>query len=81
MCQHTHSVKFGKDSKGNQKFRCKLCGKIKVINPHSPRLTEEKKQLIEKLLKENLSIRGIARVIGCEHTTILNFLRKKKQSS
>lgn len=80
-CEHENFVKFGKDYKNNQKFRCKSCKKVWVSNQDSTHLTKEQKILIEKLLKENLSFRGIARVIGCSHVTIGNFLRKKELNS
>lgn len=81
MCQCEQFVKFGKDHKGNQRYRCKTCRRIWVDNPNSTHLNENDKDLIEKMLKENLSLRAIARIIGCHHTTILTFLRKKAQSS
>ncbi|MCA2526215.1 MAG: IS1 family transposase, partial [Microcystis sp. M61BS1] len=40
------------------------CGRQFVINPTNKTVSDETKQLIDKLLLERISLRGIARVTG-----------------
>ena len=40
------------------------CGQPFVINPTNKTVSDETKQLIDKLLLERISLRGIARVTG-----------------
>jgi|WetSurMetagenome_2_1015567.scaffolds.fasta_scaffold311325_3 insertion element IS1 protein InsB len=46
---------------GKQKYKCKNCNRQFVLNPKSNKISEETKQLIDKLLLEKISLAGIAR--------------------
>lgn len=70
--------KFGKDRKGNQRYRCNSCRKTfgepqeKLLD--KMRLPEAKALLVLQLFVEGNSIRSIERVTGVEKKTILSLL-------
>jgi transposase-like protein/IS1 family transposase len=76
-CQ-TPAKRFGKDRKGNQRFRCRTCRKTFSERPERPlgdmRLPAEKAALILTLLCEGSGIRSIQRTTGCHQVTILSLL-------
>ena len=61
-CNAEHTVKNGSNSVGTPKRLCRNCNRQFVENPKNKPIGDEKKQLIEKLLLERLSLAGIARV-------------------
>ncbi|CCI20453.1 Similar to tr/Q6EVL0/Q6EVL0_MICAE ImeA protein (fragment) [Microcystis aeruginosa PCC 9807] len=63
-CGSHHRIKNGSIPKGKPKRQCKECGRQFVINPTNKTVSDETKQLIDKLLLERISLRGIARVTG-----------------
>lgn len=70
--------KFGKDRKGNQRFRCLQCRKTfqeaKENLLGSMRIPLEKAEMCLQLLLEGMSIRSIQRITGLHQETILNLL-------
>jgi transposase-like protein len=56
-------IKFGVLLHPKQKYKCRDCGKQFVLNPEKY-ISEEKKAIIDKLLLEKISLRGIARSVG-----------------
>jgi transposase-like protein/IS1 family transposase len=70
--------KFGKDRKGNQRYRCLTCRKTFSTRPERPlgamRLPEDKALLCLHLLCEGSSVRAVERITGVEKTTILKLL-------
>lgn len=59
---------------GKQNHRCKLCGRAFVLNPEPPVITEEQRTLIERLLLERISLRGICRALGIGLQWLLQFM-------
>jgi transposase-like protein/IS1 family transposase len=70
--------KFGKDRKGNQRYRCNQCRKTfqelqeKLLG--NMYLAEEKALMVLRLLLEGNSIRSIERITGVEKKTTLSLL-------
>ena len=70
--------KFGKDRKGNQRYRCNKCRK--TFQEYRERLlgnmylAEEKALMVLRLLLEGNSIRSIERITGVEKKTTLSLL-------
>jgi transposase-like protein len=56
-------IKFGVLLHPKQKYKCRECNKQFVLNPEK-HISEEKKSIIDKLLLEKISLRGIARSVG-----------------
>jgi transposase-like protein len=61
-CGSGHLIKNGSVHNGKPKHQCKSCGYQFVDNPTKTTVSLETKQLIDRLLLERLSLRGIARV-------------------
>lgn len=70
--------RFGKDRKGNQRFRCRQCAKTFSERPEpmlgTVRVADEKALLILQLLVEGSSIRSIERITGVHRDTIMRVL-------
>src|SRR5216684_6588569 len=59
---------------GKQNHRCKLCGRAFVLLPENHLITEEQRTLIERLLLERISLRGICRAVGVGLRWLLEFM-------
>lgn len=59
---------------GKQNHRCKRCGRAFVLNPENAVVTEEQRRLIERLLMERISLRGICRAMGVGLRWLLHFM-------
>jgi transposase-like protein/IS1 family transposase len=81
-CQHCEgqTKRFGKDRKGNQRFRCLSCGKTAIAPYNKPlddmRVPLEKALMVLQLLIEGCSIRSAERITGVGKTAILSLLVK-----
>ena len=63
-CRSTWVKRKGHIHTGKQNHRCNVCGRAFVLNPEHPVTTEEQRTLIERLLLERISLRGICRTVG-----------------
>jgi len=73
----TQCKKFGRDRKGNQRHRCRQCGKTysdRRERLEGTYLPPQKITSIIRLLVEGMSIRSIERASGFHRDTILNVL-------
>ena len=59
---------------GKQNHRCKVCGRAFVLAPENHVITEEQRALIERLLLERISLRGICRAVGVSLRWLLHFM-------
>jgi insertion element IS1 protein InsB len=59
---------------GKQNHRCKRCGRAFVLLPENHLITEEQRMLIERLLLERISLRGICRAVGVGLRWLLQFM-------
>jgi insertion element IS1 protein InsB len=64
---------------GKQNHRCKLCGRAFVLEPENSAITEEQRILIERLLLERISLRGICRAVGVGLRWLLPFMVERFQ--
>ncbi len=76
-CGSINIRKNGKTKHGDQKYHCKDC------NFYGTLVTQEEKQkkkeeLIEKLLCERVSQRGIARLARVSRNRVITIIKKKK---
>ncbi len=67
-CGSERIVKNGFIHNGNQNHKCRECNRQFVLNPRNRPVTEESKQLIDRLPVERLSIAAICRVSGISQT-------------
>jgi insertion element IS1 protein InsB len=61
-CGSRHLIKNGSVHNGKSKHQCKNCGRQFVVNSTKTTVSSETKQLIDRLLLERVSLRGISRV-------------------
>ena len=76
-CGSHQTIKNGSTHNGKPKRQCKDCGRQFVINPNNKTISPETKQLIDKLLLERISLRGIARVTGISWSWLQNYVNNK----
>lgn len=60
-CNSENTVRNGHIRNGKQKFTCKDCRRQFVPNPENKKISQEKKELIDRLLFEKISLAGIVR--------------------
>jgi transposase-like protein len=63
-CGSFHTIKNGSTHNGKPKSKCKNCGRQFVVNPNNKTISSDTKSLIDKLLLERISLRGIVRSTG-----------------
>jgi len=83
-CPHCGSAwakRNGHMHTGTQNHRGKLCGRAFVRSPDNPVITEEQRTLIERLLLERISRRGICRAVGGGRRWLLQFMVERFQAA
>ena len=76
-CESEQIIKNGSIHTGKQKYRCKECGRQFVEDPKHPVISDETKELIDKLLLEKLPLAGISRVTGVSETWLQKYVNRK----
>jgi len=73
-CGSTRFKKNGRTHNGKQQHQCKACPRQFVQCAEPYRISDETQALIERLLRERISLRGICRVVGVGLKWLLGFL-------
>ena len=77
-CAHAQHQKYGKTRKGEQRYRCNLCGHVWFDAQPKPlgtmRVPVETAKLVLNLLTQGNSIRATKRVTGVDRNTICDLL-------
>ncbi|MEO1296558.1 MAG: IS1 family transposase [Cyanobacteria bacterium J06636_16] len=73
-------MKNGSIHNGKPKQACKDCAKQFVDKPQNIKISSATKQLIDKLLLERISLRGIARVTGVSWDWLQTYVNHKMNS-
>ena len=76
-CGSNHLRKNGTTHNNKAKNECKKCGRQFFINNTKKIVTQAKKDLIDKLLLERISWRGIARVVDVSWRWLQNYVNNK----
>lgn len=76
-CGSFHSIKNGSTHNHKQKYQCKDCGRQFVLNPTNKPISSDTKSLIDKLLLERISLRGIVRVTGVSFAWLQSYVNNK----
>src|SRR5215470_1998283 len=66
---------------GKQNHRCKVCGRAFVLTPDNVVITAEQRALVERLLLERISLRGICRAVGVGLQWLLQFMVARFQEA
>lgn len=73
-CGSKNFKKNGHTHNGKQNHQCKDCKREFVLNPEKKTISEEKKELIKKLLLEKIALRGICRVVDVSLQWLSGFI-------
>src|SRR5690242_19025761 len=73
-CSSAHVVRNGPTRHGVPSCRCRGCGRRFVAEPKKGPVSEERKDLVRRLLGERLSLRAIARVVGVSRSWLQAFV-------
>src|SRR5436190_23933615 len=79
-CGSSLVVRNGHIHNGKAKFACKACQRQFVENPAWRPISDETKQLIDKLLLERLSLAAIARVCGVSKRWLQFYVNAKYEA-
>jgi transposase-like protein len=74
QCGSRQYKRNGRIHTGKQNHKCKACGRAFVLVPENHVITKEQWAVIERLLLERISLRGICRVIGVRLRWLLYFM-------
>src|SRR5215204_3524896 len=74
QCGSRYFKRNGRIHTGKRNYKCKTCGRAFVLVPENHVITEEQRALIERLLLERISLRGICRAIGVGLRWLLYFM-------
>ncbi len=78
---YSESVSFnGHTRHGKQNHKCRDCGRQFVLNPQWKPLSQEQRELIDRLLLERISLAGIARVMQRSDDCIQRYVNQKAQT-
>lgn len=80
-CSSRQVVKNGKIHNGKQNYKCRTCGRQFVQNPGNHQINQITKELVDKLLQENLPLAAICRITGVSGRWLHLYLKRKNQES
>jgi insertion element IS1 protein InsB len=73
-CGSSRYKKNGHTRHGKQNHQCKACDRQFVATAEDRSIADERRTLIEHLLRERISLRGICRAVGVSLTWLLHFM-------
>jgi transposase-like protein len=76
-CQCAQIIKYGHTHYGKPRFRCQSCGRQFVENATRQPISDETRQLIDKLLLERPALAAIARVTGVSERWLQMYVNQK----
>ena len=79
-CTSKQTVRNGHIHNGKQNHKCKDCGRQFVEEPQNKIISQETKELIDKLLLEKLPLAGIARVAEVSEPWLQGYVNQKYEA-
>jgi transposase-like protein len=76
-CDSGKIVKNGHIHNGKQRFKCNECSRQFVENPQNIVINQEKRDLIDRLLLERISLAGIARAVKVSSKWLQTYVNQK----
>lgn len=78
-CPNCHSqerqVKNGKQASGSQRWKCQPCGRKYTPEPKEQGYPDSVRQQAVKMSVDGLNYRRIARFLGVDHKTVMNWVK------
>ena len=74
VCQSQQFKENGHIHTGKQNHRCKDCGRQFVLHAENRVIEEEQRTLVERLLREKISLHGICRAVGVSIRWLMDFM-------
>ena len=79
-CASKRIIKNGCIHNGKQNHKCKDCGRQFVEDPQNKVISQETKELTDKLLLERLPLEGIARVAEVSEPWLQSYVNQKYET-
>jgi transposase-like protein len=76
-CDSQYVVKNGHTHTGKQNFKCRNCARQFVMTPRHQPISQEKRELIDRLLLEKISLSGIVRATGVSERWLQYYVNQK----
>jgi len=76
-CGSNLVIKYGFIHSNKQRFMCEMCGRQCVENPQNKIISSDIRKMIDNLLLERVSRRGIVRVTGVSLKWLQSYVKKK----
>ncbi|MEO0687300.1 MAG: IS1 family transposase [Cyanobacteria bacterium J06649_11] len=76
-CSSEKTVKNGHIHNGKQRFKCRKCSRQFVENPEKITINQAKRELIDRLLLERISLAGIARAVKVSDRWLQTYVNEK----
>ena len=73
-CGETDYKQNGQTHYGKQNYQCRRCGREFIVEVDRDTVSEEKQELVRKLLLERISLRGICRVMSVSLDWLLTYI-------
>jgi insertion element IS1 protein InsB len=73
-CGAQQFKKNGHIHTGKQNHQCKVCGRQFVLHTETREIVEEQRTLVERLLREKISLHGICRTVGVSIRWLMDFM-------
>jgi hypothetical protein len=73
-CQSSRYKQNGHTRTGKQHHQCQACGRQCVASPEGHIISDEQGTLVEQLLRERISLRGICRAVGVSLPWLLHVM-------
>lgn len=78
-CHAEEVVKNGRTRHGQQNYKCRNCQRQFVEDPQWRMMSEENKQIVDRLLLEKLALAGIARAVQISQLWLQKYVNQKYQ--
>jgi transposase-like protein len=73
-CQATHVVRNGRTQAGSVNLLCRGCGRRFVPDAKKGPVSDDRRELVRRLLRERLGLRAIARATGLSRSWLQGFV-------
>ncbi len=80
-CESDDTVKFGFAASGQQRYRCRACGRTFIETPGSAAHDAAFRETVLRAYHERPSMRGICRIFRISRNTLVAWLKKSPASA